>query len=467
MDIESLVLGLCLVLVLILVLLAVLLCLTLRPIRRPGEKILGELLRSDESIRNDIARQTALLREENANHAQSGRMENNERHKELRYEIGRQLSQLEEQMDKLSDTLNHNLSKFQEQLENQSKEQREELRRTAADQRIENRQSLEDFRQTFGERQKELIDSTEKKLEEMRATVDEKLQKTLNERIGQSFRLVSEQLENVQKGLGDMQHLASDVGGLKRVLSNVKVRGTFGEIQLQALLEQMLSPEQYDSNVRTAHTGNDRVEFAVRLPGKDDSRGFIYLPIDAKFPKDIYEQYLDACELAEPALVEEKSKLFENTLRKMAKDIRDKYIDPPYTTDFAILFLPFENIYAEAIRRSALMDELQQKFKVAVTGPTTLGAILNSLQVGFRTLALQKRSSEVWSILGAVKTEFGKFEALLDRAQKNLSSASSAIDEMRGKRTRAIIRRLEDVESLPESDSSSRLSLEEYDTDFQ
>ena len=307
-----------------------------------------------------------------------------------------------------------------------------------------------------------LVKSTEKRLDEMRLMVEEKLQKTLNERIGQSFELVRSQLENVQKGLGEMKTLAEDVGGLKKVLGNVKTRGTFGEIQLGALLEQMLSPEQYDSNVKTRKNATEFVEFAIKLPGKDDGKSTVYLPIDAKFPKDVYEQYVDAYEAGDIALMESTSKQLEITLKRMAKDIHDKYIEPPYTTDFAILFLPFESIYAEVIRRTSLVESLQKDYKIIVTGPTTLGAILNSLQMGFRTLAIQKRTSEVWSVLGAVKTEFGKFGGMLEKVQKNLQSAGDQLEEVMGKRTRAIERKLRQVEALPVEDSSKMLSLDEF-----
>ncbi len=317
----------------------------------------------------------------------------------------------------------------------------------------------------MNQRQKELMDTTERKLEEMRNTVDEKLQKTLNERIGQSFRLVSEQLESVQKGLGEMKTLATDVGGLKKVLSNVKVRGTFGELQLQHLLEQMMSPEQYDANVRTAHTGNERVEFAIKLPGKEEGDGFVYLPIDSKFPKDVYEDYAEAQESGDTVTAEEKSRLLETVIKKMAKDIHDKYVDPPYTTDFAIMFLPFENIYAEVIRRTALMEELQRTHHVMVTGPTTLGALLSSLQMGFRTLAIQKRSSEVWKTLGVVKAQFEKFGGLLDKAQRNLQQATTAIDTLKGTRTNAIIRSLKDIETLPLGDEETMNILPILDDD--
>lgn len=306
-----------------------------------------------------------------------------------------------------------------------------------------------------------LVKSTEKRLDEMRLMVEEKLQKTLNERIGQSFELVRSQLENVQKGLGEMKNLAEDVGGLKKVLGNVKTRGTFGEIQLAALLEQMLSPEQYEANVKTRQNATEFVEFAIKLPGKDNGKEVVYLPIDAKFPKDVYEQYMDAYEDGDPSLTENTSKQLEITIKRMAKDIRNKYIEPPFTTDFAIMFLPFESIYAEVIRRTTLVESLQKDYKIVVTGPTTLGAILNSLQMGFRTLAIQKRTSEVWNVLGAVKTEFGKFGGMLEKVQKNLQNAGDQLEEVMGKRTRAIERKLRQVEALPTEESRKMLSMDD------
>lgn len=312
--------------------------------------------------------------------------------------------------------------------------------------------------------QEKLIESTEKRLDEMRVMVEEKIQKTLNERIGQSFKAVQVHLEQVQKGLGEMKNLAEDVGGLKKVLTNVKMRGTFGEVQLEALLEQMLSPEQYDKNVKTKSNSSNFVEFAIKLPGNDALNNSIYLPIDAKFPKDIYEQYLDAYEAGDTLQIESTGKQLEYTIKSMAKDIHDKYIDPPHTTDFAILFLPFENIYAEVIRRTQLIEVLQRDYKVTVTGPTTLGAILNSLQMGFRTLAIQKRTSEVWSVLGAVKTEFNKFGDLLSKIQRNLQVAGNQLEEVIGTRTRAIKRTLREVEQLPQEESQKILPLDEEES---
>ena len=314
----------------------------------------------------------------------------------------------------------------------------------------------------MGRQQDILVKSTEKRLDDMRLMVEEKLQKTLNERIGQSFELVRTQLENVQRGLGEMKNLAEDVGGLKKVLGNVKTRGTFGEIQLAALLEQMLSPEQYEANVKTRKNATEFVEFAIKLPGKDNGKDVVYLPIDAKFPKDVYEQYIDAYEAGDTSLIESTSKQLEITIKRMAKDIHDKYVEPPFTTDFAIMFLPFENIYAEVIRRTSLIETLQKDFKIVVTGPTTLGAILNSLQMGFRTLAIQKRTSEVWSVLGAVKTEFGKFGGMLEKVQKNLQNAGDQLEEVMGKRTRAIERKLRQVEALPTEESQKMLSIQDF-----
>ena len=299
-------------------------------------------------------------------------------------------------------------------------------------------------------KQNELIKNTETKLESIRTTVEEKLEKTLSERLGQSFETVGKQLIEVQKGLGEMQTIASDVGGLKKVLSNVKLRGGVGEVQLALLLEQMLAPNQYDANVRTKKGSSEPVEFAIKLPGRsEDESAFVYLPIDAKFPKDAYEHLIAAYENAVPDDIETATKNMETTIRKMAKDIRDKYIDPPHTTDFAIMFLPFESIYAEVIRRSSLVDQLRDEYKITVAGPTTLMAILNSLQMGFRTLALQKRSSEVWGTLAKVKTEFEKFGGMLEKAQKNIQMGLGQLDEVRGTRTRSIERQLRDVEALP------------------
>lgn len=293
-----------------------------------------------------------------------------------------------------------------------------------------------------------LTKSTENNLEKMRITVDEKLQSTLEKRLGESFKMVNDRLEQVYKGLGEMQTLATGVGDLKKVLSNVKTRGVLGEIQLERILEQFLGPEQYDKNVITKKGSRETVEFAIKLPGKDEIKDTIYLPLDAKFPLDIYNKLIDAYEEGSQKSIDSASKELERFIKKSAKDIRDKYIDPPNTTEFGILFLPTEGLYAEVIKRQQLVEDLQRDFKINITGPTTLIALLNSLQMGFKTLAIEKHSSQVWKVLGAVKTEFSKFETVLNAAQTKLNQASSEIDKLVGTRTRQINRKLESVEKL-------------------
>ncbi len=305
----------------------------------------------------------------------------------------------------------------------------------------------------LSQRQDELLKNTEQRLEKIRETVDEKLQKTLETRLGQSFDLVSTQLQAVQKGLGEMQSLASGVGDLKRVLTNVKSRGLLGEYQLQAILENILSPDQYVSNAAVTGT-RERVEFAIKMPGQAEE---IYLPIDSKFPQEAYLRLVDALEIADKALADQYRLELIKAVKKSAADIFQKYIHPPMTTDFAILFLPMESLYAEVLREPGLAQYLQQEYKVIVTGPTTLSAILNSLQMGFRTLAIQKRSSEVWQVLGAIKTEFGKFGVLLERTQKKLNEANSELDKLVGVRTRIIQRKLKEVQELPEGESTRYL----------
>jgi DNA recombination protein RmuC len=366
--------------------------------------------------------------------------------------------------------LQANISNIEKTLKEDFRHNREENSRIALENRSELMQTLTNtfkgFQETFdtnvkafndlqrekfgqmGDNQNNLIKSTEEKLENIRVMVDEKLQKTLNERLGQSFELVGKQLESVQKGLGEMQTLAQDVGGLKKVLGNVKLRGGIGEVQLGMLLEQILAPEQYAMNVKTKPRSKESVEFAIKLPGRDDANTVVWLPIDAKFPKDKYEQLLTAYDAGDPAHIDEAQKNLEDTVKKMARDISEKYLNPPDTTDFGIMFLPFEGIYAEVVRKASLLEELQNKFKVLVTGPTTLAALLNSLQMGFRTLAIQKQSSEVWKILGAVKKEFENFGGLLQKAQGNIQTGLNQLDNVVGVRTRAIQSRLRKVDSL-------------------
>lgn len=294
----------------------------------------------------------------------------------------------------------------------------------------------------------ELTRSTEESLEKMRITVDEKLQNTLEKRLGESFKMVNDRLEQVYKGLGEMQNLATGVGDLKKVLSNVKTRGVLGEIQLERILEQFLAPDQYDKNVITKKGSRETVEFAIKLPGKDEYNDIVYLPLDAKFPLDIYNKLVDAYEEGNQNNIDTLSKELEKFIKKSAKDIRDKYIDPPNTTEFGILFLPTEGLYAEVIKRQQLIEDLQRDYKINITGPTTLVALLNSLQMGFKTLAIEKHSSEVWRVLGAVKTEFAKFETVLNATQNKLNQASSELDKLVGTRTRQINRKLQSVEQL-------------------
>jgi DNA recombination protein RmuC len=380
-------------------------------------------------------------------------------------------AELREELRALSRTLDQNLAdarkeasenlhrQFQLVFDNQrlaGKEQNEALQQFG--ERV--RQALSDLstvqREKLTElsrRQDELLKNTEQRLEKIRETVDEKLQKTLETRLGQSFDLVSTQLQAVQKGLGEMQSLATGVGDLKRVLTNVKSRGVLGEYQLQAILENILSPEQYVFNAAVTGT-RERVEFAIKMPGQSEE---IFLPIDSKFPQEAYLRLVDALEIADKGLADQYRLELIKAVKKSAADIFNKYIHPPQTTDFAILFLPMESLYAEVLREPGLAQYLQQEYKVIVTGPTTLSAILNSLQMGFRTLAIQKRSSEVWQVLGAIKTEFGKFGVLLERTQKKINEANTELDKLVGVRTRIIQRKLKEVQELPEGESTQFL----------
>ena len=364
-------------------------------------------------------------------------------------------------IDRLTKQLENKLNQINDGMLKSSKESREEIKIAIREFNDGFQKSIETFTKAqelkfdaMAEKQDKLVASTEKELDKMRETVDEKLQKTLNERLSKSFEQVGKQLGDVQKGLGEMQNLAQDVGGLKRVLSNVKMRGGFGEIQLSMLLENLLAPDQYESNVKTKNGSDAIVEFAVKLPGSDDSGEKVWLPIDAKFPKDAYEQLQDAYDQAENSDIEAAQKNLEQTIKKMAKDISEKYLDPPNTTDFGIMFLPFEGIYAEVIRKAALLEDIQREYRVVVTGPATLGAILNSLQMGFRTLAIQKRSSEVWKILGSVKTEFSKFGGMLEKAQKNIQTGLNQLDKVSGTRTRAIQRTLREVTEMEQPEEN-------------
>lgn len=407
---------------------------------------LDALRTNNNEVKSDILKEFKTNREESNEAARLNREELARSFKDMKEEMVKAL-------DKLGDKQTENAKLARQELKASLKEFQE-----AFDKSVKTFNDLQ--REKFSElelKQNKLVESTEKRLDQMRETVDEKLQKTLNERLGQSFEQVGKQLESVQKGLGEMQTLAQDVGGLKRVLSNVKMRGGIGEVQLAMLLENLLAPDQYEPNVKTKKGSDSLVEFAIKLPGKDESMEHIWLPIDAKFPKDAYEQLQDAFDQADPKVIELAQKNLDNTIRKMAKDISEKYLDPPNTTEFGIMFLPFEGIYAEVVRKAALLEEIQRSYRVLVTGPTTLAAILNSLQMGFKTLAIEKRSSEVWKILGAVKTEFDKFGGMLEKAQKNIQTGLGQLDQVSGVRTRAIQRKLRDVESLEEKDSTQIL----------
>lgn len=327
---------------------------------------------------------------------------------------------------------------------------------------VSNEGRMDKLRETVEARLQAIQEDNARKLEQMRATVDEKLHETLEKRLGESFRLVSERLELVQKGLGEMQSLANGVGDLKKVLANVKTRGTFGEIQLGSLLEQILSPEQYAGNVETHAGSGQRVEFALKLPGRDgSSEGMVWLPLDAKFPQEDYLRLVEAQEAGDALAAADASKQLDRAVREMAKNIRDKYLDPPHTTDFGVMFLPTEGLYAEVLRRPGLFEALQRDYKVVITGPTTLAALLNSLQLGFRTLAIEKRSSEVWNLLGAVRTEFSKFGAVLEKTRKKIQEAGNHIDQA-ATRTRVIERKLRDVQGLPQGAAANLLETVAY-----
>lgn len=378
--------------------------------------------------------------------------------KQIKDDFQRNREEIQLSFKRQREELTQTLSQFQERLDNNSKRLKDLLKERftflnekqnqlneAAEKRIKDVRDVVEKQLTL------LREDNSNQLGEVNKTVNEKLQKTLNDRLSQSFETVGKQLKSVQEGLGEMKTLATDVGGLKKVLSNVKMRGGFGEVQLSMLLENILAPDQYEANVKTKIGSDANVEFAIKLPGKDDLNATVWIPVDAKFPKDVYEHLQNAYEDGNPMLVERAQKELETTLKKMAKDIRDKYLDPPNTTDFGILFLPFEGIYAEVVRKAALLETLQREYKIIVTGPTTLAAILNSLQMGFKTLAIQKRSSEVWSVLGEVKKEFNNFGGMMQKAQKNIQTGLNQLDDVMGVRTRAIERKLKGVSSLEES----------------
>lgn len=364
-------------------------------------------------------------------------------------------------IEKLSATILSNMIELSNLQKNQFDTYSRTMERTLDAFNYNLRSSIDDLTKLQNEKFVELTKSTEENLEKMRVTVDEKLQSTLERRLSESFKVVSERLEQVHKGLGEMQSLAAGVGDLKKVLSNTKTRGVLGEVQLERILDQFLSPEQYEKNVITKKGSRETVEFAIKLPGKDYDNKTVYLPLDAKFPLEVYNKLLDAYDLQNQAQIDAASKNLERFIKKSAKDIRDKYIDPPNTTDFGLMFLPTEGIYAEVLKNQSLVEFVQREYNINITGPTTLVALLNSLQMGFRSLAIEKHSSEVWKILGAVKTEFSKFETVLNSAQNKLNQASSEIDKLVGTRTRQINRKLKNVDKLSFDDTGFYLSSEE------
>ncbi len=401
-------------------------------LRRHQEEGFSSVERDQERIERAVKEELSVNREEAAYNARQGR-------DELRSSLKFFTDSLLSQTSQISHLQKDQLDSFAKQLSS--------LTQT-------NEAKLESLRQALDTRLKGLQDENSRKLDQMRAIVDEKLHETLEKRLGESFKLVSERLEMVHQGLGEMQTLAAGVGDLKRVLTNVKTRGTWGEIQLGAILEEILTQDQYARNVATKRGSSHRVEFAIRFPGRDESNGQeVWLPLDAKFPQEDYERLLAAQEAADAARAEEAAKQLELRIKASAREIKDKYIDPPHTTDFAVMFLPTEGLYAEVLRRSGLFDFLQREHRVTVTGPTTLSAFLNSLQMGFRTLAIEKRSSEVWALLGAVKTEFGKFGDILEKTQKKLKEAGNTI-ESAARKSRNIERKLRKVAELPAADSA-------------
>ena len=414
-----------------------LICINLLAVRsvkmQAGEvdTLLNEIRDTLKESRDDYARAQKLLRDEVANNISVFKESVNER-------IDSAGKMQIEKIERAS-------AMQQEKLDKATLVQMERLTGFADLQRVK----LEQLDKT----QQMLVANTESKLENIRVTVEEKLDKTLADRLGRSFETVGKQLSEVQQGLGEMKNLAQDVGGLKRVLSNVKLRGGLGEVQLEMLLENILAPGQYEANVCAKSGSRGVVEFAVKLPGNSGNAEPVWLPIDAKFPKDVYEKLQTAYDLADSAAMETAQKELENAIKLNAKDIATKYLDPPHTTNFAIMFLPFEGIYAEVVRKADLLEEVQRRYNVIITGPTTLAAILNSLQMGFKTLAIQRRSSEVWETLGAVKTEFETFGGILEKAKNKIQGGISEIDTLVGTRTRVIQRKLKEVESLDNEQS--------------
>ena len=407
-------------------------------IRRKPENVIASLQDDFESLGSKQERVEKVIKDEMT----ANRKETAHSAQQARQELG---SALKSSSESLQQRMVENIRMQKDQLDSFS----QQLMAMAK----LNEEKLEAMRQTMESQLKAIQEDNTKKLEQMRATVDEKLQTTLEKRLGESFKQVSDRLEQVYKGLGEMRTLATGVGDLKKVLTNVKTRGTWGEIRLSHILEQILTPDQYGVNVATKKNSNDRVEFAIKLPGQDvDKEKIVWMPIDSKFPQEDYQRLMDAQETADKELAEKSIKNLEMRVKAEAKHIKEKYLDPPHTTDFGIMFLPVEGLYAEVLRRPGLCDTLQRDYRIVVAGPTTLAALLNSLQMGFRTLAIEKRSSEVWELLGVVKTEFGKFGDVLAKTKKKLQEASNTIDQAEV-RTRVIERNLRKVQEVPATET--------------
>ncbi len=383
----------------------------------------------------------------------------------MRDEFARNRKEAAELAQAQREELRNNLAAVEKKLEDNAKAQQNVLRQQFDDllKQLHNQgktslEAVKDVRETIEKQLKEIREDNGKRLEEMRKTVDEKLQDTLEKRLGESFKQVSERLEQVHKGLGEMQSIASGVGDLKKVLTNVKTKGILGEYQLANIIEQLLPREQYEENVATRPGSTERVEFAIRMPGNSDDV-VVWLPIDSKFPLNGYEELLNAREAGDLDAILSAEKALTATLEKFAKDISEKYVEAPHTTDFGVMFLPIESLYAEVLRHPGVFETLQRKYRITVTGPTTMSALLNSLQMGFRTLAVTKRSSEVWKILEAVKTEFGKFSNQLEKVDKQLSTAKKSLEDLRSTRTNVMQRRLKNVGTLDTRESESLLDI--------
>lgn len=417
----------------------------LKASKRDDSKITEGLNITFENIEKGLNKLDSTLKDEVARNREEFSKNSRETRGELTNSLKTFGESISSRMSEVANFQKNQLDTFSNQLTTLTRTNEEKIERMTQ----ATEQRLDKMRETIEIKLKTIQEDNSHQLEKMRQTVDEKLHKTLEQRLGESFKIVSERLELVHKGLGDMQKLAIGVGDLKKVLSNVKTRGILGEVQLENILDQILSPEQYAKNVATKQGSRDHVEFAIKLPGRDDSGQVVYLPIDSKFPLENYYTLLDAYDSGNTLALEEAAKLLEANIKKSAKDIRDKYIDPPNSTDFGIMFLPLEGLYAEVVRRTSLIEILQRDFKIIITGPTTLAALLNSLQMGFRTLAIEKRTSEVWNILGAVKTEFEKFGDVLKKAQDKIHQASTEIDDLVGVRTRQIQKKLKTIQEMP------------------